>query len=82
MASLDTLTTLRDELAHEIAFSICARCEKQHEPINVDEPEKCPCHCDEIDPFLQRLDELDRAIRVSQKYLTRLQPRKHFKKSA
>lgn len=72
MASTETLEFLRAQLVDDITQSLCVPCTKQKRPINIDDPAVCPCHCEQVEPFLQRLAELDRALWISKTYLTQV----------
>jgi len=70
MASYQTLKDMRDALAFDVVETMCRPCNAQRYSIDTCDPMKGTCHCDEVEPFIERLATLDRALFLSKTYLS------------
>jgi len=71
MANPQMLDALRENLIAEITDGMCLPCKAQNQPIQIDDPARCPCHCERVEPLLDRLSEIERAIAISEAYLNK-----------
>jgi len=73
MASHDTLEFLRSRLVKDISQLLCKPCtdpRKKELYAKCDEdPIACPCRCETVEPLIARLAEVERALKISAKYL-------------
>ena len=72
MASHNTLEFLRTHLVNDIAQSLCEPCldgRKGNYVFNCDDPLAGSCRCEAVMPLMERLEELEKAMDISAKYL-------------
>lgn len=72
MASIETLDFLRLQLSTEIAQKVCRSCtdpRQEQAVLNFDDPRSCECRCPAVESLMERLVDIEKAIKISNAFL-------------
>jgi len=75
MASHDTLEFLHRRLVKDISQLVCKPCtdpRKKQFVLDCESPLSCSCRCATVEPLMKRLEEVEKALELSDRHLSRL----------